>query len=201
MVNKVKTVASALFWLIVLSGQFVFAAKSTDKSAVEKTKTLTFEGAKHGRRRGDDIPSFRAVKELSTLTEKQKIQITTILHQSKDQFKPLVERVREIKDEMRAGKNLKDVNDVKEKLDGKSKSKTVVAKANDPQDALRAESAKLRKQIHDIRKDAWVRMQKILTPAQLKELTAKNGNAIEPRRKRNPDAIPAPTDSGGSFSQ
>lgn len=131
-----------------------------------------------GSRRSDDIPSFRSVKRLESLTPVQEAKITHIIRQQKEQLLPLTERLREIRAEVN--------------------SPDFVASGSPKRSP---ESIKIRRQIHAIKKDAWLQMQKVLTTRQKIELEAHRDDESGPPRRNNPNARPAVRDSGRSFSQ
>jgi hypothetical protein len=143
---------------------------------------------KHGKHRGrdkqggpqrrDDIPSFRNVKRLESLTPVQEAKITHIIRLQREQLLPLAERLREIRE---ASKNA--ANGASGKP---NKSPEIV---------------ELRRKIHAIKKDAWLKMQGILTARQKIELEGHHDDESGPPRRNNPDARPSVHDSGKSFSQ
>jgi len=129
-----------------------------------------------GRRRKDDIPSFRKVKTLESLTPVQEAKITHIIKAQREKSLPFSEKLKEIR-EASSGSDDGDTG---------RRRKT-------------PESAGLRRKIHAIKKDAWLQIQKILTPRQKIELEALNESG--PPRRKHPDAQPAAHDSGKSFSK
>ncbi len=131
-----------------------------------------------GRRRRDDIPNFRNVKRLKSLTPVQEAKITHIIRLQREQLLPLAERLREIRE---ASKN--------------------AANGEPGRPKQSPESAELRKKIHAIKRDAWLKMQGILTTRQKIELEAHREDESGPPRRNNPDARPTVHDSGKSFSR
>ncbi len=129
-----------------------------------------------GGNRKDEIPSFRKVKTLESLTPVQEAKITHILKAQREKSLPFQEKLREIREASGGSDN----------SDAGSRRRT-------------PESAGLRRKIHAIKKDAWLQIQKILTARQKIELEALNDSG--PRRRKHPDAQPAVHDSGKSFSR
>ncbi len=129
-----------------------------------------------GRRRKEDIPSFRKVRTLESLTPVQEAKITHIIKEQREKSLPFSEKLKEIRE----------ASSGSEDGDTGRRRKT-------------PESAGLRRKVHAIKKDAWLQIQKILTPRQKIELEALNESG--PPRRKHPDAQPAAHDSGKSFSK
>ena len=151
--------------------------KPDTKDDVVETRGKHRDRAKRGgSRRRDDIPSFRNVKRLESLTPVQEAKITHIIRQQREQLLPLADRLREIRDEARGP----------DASEGPKRS---------------PESAKIRRRIHAIKKDAWLQMQKVLTTRQKIELEAHHDDESGPPRRHNPNAQPTVHDSGRAFSK
>lgn len=133
---------------------------------------------KGGRRKRDDLPNFRSVKRLKSLTPVQEAKITHIIRLQREQLLPLAERLREIREAFKNAAN---------------------GESGRPNKS--PESAALRRKIHAIKRDAWLKMQGILTTRQKIELEAHRDDESGPPRRNNPDARPSVRDSGKSFSQ
>jgi Spy/CpxP family protein refolding chaperone len=118
------------------------------------------------------------VKHLESLSAVQEAKITHIIKMQREQSLPLMERLRELREE--------------------AHSPDIVASGRPKKSR---ESAELRKKIHAIKKDAWLQMQKVLTTRQKIELEKHHDDESGPPRRNNPDARPAVHDSGKSFSQ
>lgn len=130
-----------------------------------------------GHRRGDDIPSFRNVRRLESLTAVQESKITHIIREQREKSLPFAERLKEIRDE--AGN-----------AEGGGSGRPRRSR----------EASELREKVHAIKKDAWLKMQRVLTVKQKIELEAHRHDDPGPRRK-DPNAQPSTHDSGRSFSQ
>lgn len=155
--------------------------QSEDELASEQLR----KGRHHGRHKGggahrrrDGIPSFRSVKQLDSLTPVQSAKINRILKEYREVMAPLAGKFRAYK-----------------------KAEEGAGDESTP-DAGRAMNMKdMREQIHILRSQTWVKIQKILTPSQKAELQKLPRGERGPHLHHNPDALPSKNDSGRSFSK
>ncbi|HNB24197.1 MAG TPA: Spy/CpxP family protein refolding chaperone [Candidatus Melainabacteria bacterium] len=126
------------------------------------------------RRHHGDIPSFRNVKRLESLTPVQSSKINKILREYKEVMSPLSSKIRASRE----------------------------ANLGGDADSGRARGDReLRQQMHRLKRETWQKMQKILTPAQKSELARMRSDDRGPKLRNNPDAQPSMKDSGKSFSK
>jgi len=138
------------------------------------------EGRRHSKKGGHhgDMPSFRNVKHLESLTPVQSARVNQILSDYKKVMIPMASK-------FRASREAQDASDPDNpEHGGKSRGNRA-----------------LRLQMRKIKMDAWEKIQKILTPAQKEELGKMRRDDRGPRRRNNPEALPAARDSGKSFSK
>lgn len=170
------------------------ASKSASKPEREKQSNVSIENdlmpdseseeKRHAKKSGHrgrhhgDMPSFRNVKHLESLTAVQSARVNQILSDYKKVMLPLASK-------FKASREVQDASD-----------------AGNPEHAGKARGNKaLRMQMRKIRMDAWEKILKILTPAQKEELGKMRRDDRGPRRRNNPEAQPAARDSGKSFSK
>lgn len=161
------------------------AKDASERSEDELASEQLRKGRHHGRHKGggahrrrDGIPSFRSVKQLDSLTPVQSAKINRILKEYREVMAPLAGKFRAYK-----------------------KAEEESGDESTP-DAGRAMNMKdMREQIHILRSQTWVKIQKILTPSQKAELQKQPRGDRGPHLHRNPDALPSKHDSGRSFSK
>ncbi len=170
------------------------ASKSTSKPKREKQPDQSIEkdlmsdseteGRRHSKKGGQrgshhgDMPSFRNVKHLESLTAVQSARVNQILSDYKKVMIPMASK-------FRASREAQDASDEDNPgHGGKSRGNRA-----------------LRMQMRKIKMEAWEKIQKILTPAQKEELGKMRRDDRGPRRRNNPEALPAARDSGKSFSK
>lgn len=132
----------------------------------------------HHRHHRDNLPNFRSVRQLESLTPAQQGKINQILAEMRDESLPLARKLRSIREETYG----KDISVSREK-------------------ERSPEAMQIKKQLHAVRKEAWLKMQRVLTAHQKIELEARRGDDFGPRRRDNFDARPESHDSGKSFSK
>lgn len=160
------------------------AKDESDQSEDELASEQLRKGRHHGRHKGggahrrrDGVPSFRSVKQLDSLTPVQSGKINRILKEYREVMAPLAGKYRAYR-----------------KAEEGSGSESTP-------DAGRAMSMKdMREQIHILRSQTWVKIQKILTPSQKAELQKQPRGDRGPHLHHNPNALPSEHDSGRSFS-
>jgi Spy/CpxP family protein refolding chaperone len=161
------------------------AKDESDQSEDELASEQLRKGRHHGRHKGggahrrrDGVPSFRSVKQLDSLTPVQSGKINRILKEYREVMAPLAGKYRAYR-----------------KAEEGSGSESTP-------DAGRAMSMKdMREQIHILRSQTWVKIQKILTPSQKAELQKQPRGDRGPHLHHNPNALPSEHDSGRSFSK
>lgn len=155
--------------------------QSEDELASEQLRKSRHHGRHKGggaHRRRDGVPSFRSVKQLDSLTPVQSAKINRILKEYREVMAPLAGKFRAYK-----------------------KAEEGSGDESTP-DAGRAMNMKdMREQIHILRSQTWVKIQKILTPSQKAELQKQPRGDRGPHLHHNPDALPSKHDSGRSFSK
>ncbi len=190
--HKQVVVLVVALTMLPLSIETSFADPLKSKEPLDSKKSERKHG-KHsqrdkknadGKRRRDAFPSFRDVKKLESLTPIQEAKITNIIKLQREQSLPLMEKLRALREQSENSESA-----------GSSES-------TDSRKPKRSrESTELRMKIHAIKKEAWLKMQPILTKEQKLELADRQKEPHESRRRTNADAQPTSRDSGKAFSK
>lgn len=159
------------------------AKDESDQSEDEPASEHLRKGRHRGRHKGggahprrDGIPSFRSVKQLDSLTAVQSAKINRILKEFRGVMAPLAGKYRAYR-----------------KAEEESGVETDAGRAMNMKD--------IREQMHILRSQTWVKIQKILTPSQKAELQKQPHGDRGPHLHHNPNALPSQHDSGRSFSR
>jgi len=153
MLHLIIAVLMAVLSPIALAAEQNSAKKIETES--RQRKAVENKGLPGQKRKSDDVPSFRAIKRLESLSASQRKKVEGIMDQAKDDSLQMMRRLKEIKEE----------------TGGRLRSSP--------------EGLELRDKIHEIRKKAWLKIQKSLTAKQKAELIADSKAERGPGHKRN----------------
>lgn len=168
-VFMVAQVALTLAFASPQQKAYAAPAKPAEKTSSPGKKSKSTDGGKrkHKGHHHEPIPSFRSIRQLESLTPVQKGKISKIIKDSREESIPLSRRLRELR-EATYGED-----------SGVSKEKE-----------RSPEAIQLKKQLHAIKKEAWQKMQAILTARQKAKLLSEREEEIGPRRRNNSAARP-----------
>ncbi|MBX9953028.1 MAG: hypothetical protein K2Y39_27900 [Candidatus Obscuribacterales bacterium] len=145
----------------------------SDTDQRRNSKKSDHRGRHHG-----EMPSFRNVKHLESLSAVQSAKINHILIEYKKVMAPLASRFRASRE-------------AQAETDADTSEHTGKGRGD----------KELRRQMRRVKLDAWEKIQKILTPAQKEELGKMRRDDRGPRKRNNPETQPSLHDSGRSFSK
>lgn len=146
----------------------------TQSTSPSKTQSATQSKADKKHHRKNPIPNFRKVKKLKSLTPAQKLKVDQIFREYKEVADPLAEKLRA------------------------AREADFCVDERSPDTVKRAVQLKeMQVQMHQIKRDTWAKLQRVLTVSQRKEI---EGEHKKPRNRMTSDAPVSPPKSEGHAS-